>query len=55
LLNGLDDPLAAVYKGTSDGDPWPRFREICFEHRAEIGAAQADAANEHQRVRGAAR
>jgi len=38
LLNGLDHPLAAVYGGTSDRDPWPLFREICFDHRAEIGA-----------------
>jgi hypothetical protein len=38
LLNGLDHPLAAVYAGTSHGDPWPLFREICFDHRAEIAA-----------------
>src|SRR5689334_13813204 len=38
LLNGLDDPLAAVYAGTSEADPWPLFREICFDHRVEIGA-----------------
>ena len=38
LLNGLDHPLAAVYSGSSAADPWPRFREICFAHRAEITA-----------------
>ncbi len=38
LLNGLDHPLAAVYSGSSAADPWPRFREICFAHRAEIAA-----------------
>src|SRR5262249_28346043 len=38
LLNGLDHPLGAVYAGTSDADPWPLFREICFDHRDEIAA-----------------
>jgi hypothetical protein len=38
LLGGLDHPLAAVYAGTTDADPWPLFREICFDHRAEISA-----------------
>jgi hypothetical protein len=38
LLNGLDHPLAAVYAGTSDADPWPLFREVGFDNRAEIGA-----------------
>ena len=38
LLNGLDHPLAAVYAGTSEADPWPLFREICFERRPEISA-----------------
>ena len=38
LLSGLDDPLAAIYDGASSADPWPRFRNICFDHRAEIAA-----------------
>jgi hypothetical protein len=38
LLSGLDHPLAAVYAGASDADPWPGFREICFAHRAEIAS-----------------
>src|SRR5205085_6899344 len=38
LLDGLDDPLGAVYAGTSGADPWPWFREICLDHRAEISA-----------------
>jgi hypothetical protein len=38
LLDGIDHPLAAVYAGTSEADPWPWFREMCLDHRAEIGA-----------------
>jgi hypothetical protein len=38
LLDGLDHPLGAVYAGTSDADPWPLFREICLDHRADISA-----------------
>jgi hypothetical protein len=34
----LEHPLAAVYAGASDADPWPLFREICFDHRPEVGA-----------------
>src|SRR4029078_9818978 len=38
LLHRLDHPLAAVDAGTSEADPSPPFREICFERRPEISA-----------------
>ncbi len=36
LLGGLDHPLGAVYRGTSDADPAPLFRDLCLTHPADI-------------------
>ena len=36
VLGGLDHALAAVYRGHSDADPAPLFRDVCLSHRSEI-------------------
>jgi hypothetical protein len=36
VLGGLDHPLAAVYRGESDADPAPLFRDLCLTNRAKI-------------------
>jgi hypothetical protein len=36
LLDGLDHPLAAVYRGESDADPGPLFIDVCRTQRDKI-------------------
>lgn len=36
LLDGLDHPLGAVYRGTSDADPGPLFLDLCRAQRAAV-------------------
>jgi hypothetical protein len=36
LLGGLDDPLAAVYRGESDADPGPLFVDLCLRQREAL-------------------
>lgn len=38
LLDGLDDPLAAVYAGESDADPGPMFVDLCLRNREAVVA-----------------